>query len=126
MNQLKPIKIIFILLFLTFNIGFSQEYKSNLIKKENSLINTYYVDVCGVTTKKICLDIENKIALKSGVVSFKTVGFPSKYFVLKASRFVSELEIKDWLSENNLALNFYGNSENSLEVLSMNRKKLNK
>ena len=109
---------------MTFNIGFSQESNLKIIKNENSSINTYYIDVVGVTTKQICLDIENKIRLKSGVLSFKTVGFPSKYFILKTSRFVSEQQIKNWLSENNLSLAFYGNNDGSLEQLVSNRRKL--
>ena len=125
MNQLKIFKISFLMFFISINLIFSQESKSISKRVENSTTYQYYVDVKGVETKEICKKIENDIAAKKNVVSFRTVGFPSKYFVLKSNVHISEDQLRSWLAENNLVLSFYGQSESSLEVLISNKRKLN-
>ena len=125
MNQLKIFKISFLMFFISINLIFSQEEKSILIRVENSATYQYYVDVKGVETKEICKKIENAIAAKKNVVSFRTVGFPSKYFILKSNVHISEDQLRSWIAENNLVLSFYGQSESSLEQLISNKRKLN-
>ena len=125
MNQLKFFKISFLMFFISINLIFSQEEKSILIRVENSATYQYYVDVKGVETKEICKKIENAIAAKKNVVSFRTVGFPSKYFILKSNVHISEDQLRSWIAENNLVLSFYGQSESSLEQLISNKRKLN-
>lgn len=122
MKNLKKLKFLLFLLIFAFNLGFSQENKPNFIENSKSFNYKYYVDVSGVKTKQICLDIETKISEKQGVVNFRTVGFPSKYFVLKTNTEISENQLKKWLSENNLELSFFGVDENALELLYINKK----
>ena len=125
MNQLKIFKISFLMFFISINLIFSQESKSISKRVENSTTYQYYVDVKGVETKEICKKIENAIAAKKNVVSFRTVGFPSKYFVLKSNAPISEDQLRGWITENNLVLSFYGQSESTLEALISNKRKLN-
>ena len=111
--------------FISINLIFSQEAKSISNRVENNSTYQYYVDIKGVETKEICKKIENSIAAKENVVSFRTVGFPSKYFVLKSNVHILEEQLRSWLAENNLVLSFYGQSESSLEQLISNKRKLN-
>ena len=122
MNQLKIFKISFLMFFISINLIFSQESKSISKRVENSTTYQYYVDVKGVETKEICKKIENAIAAKENVLSFRTVGFPSKYFVLKSNVHISEAQLRSWIAENNLVLSFYGQSESSLEALISNKR----
>ena len=122
MNQLKFFKISFLMFFISINLIFSQESKSISKRVENSTTYQYYVDVKGVETKEICKKIENAIAAKENVLSFRTVGFPSKYFVLKSNVHISEAQLRSWIAENNLVLSFYGQSESSLEALISNKR----
>lgn len=78
---------------------------------------TYYIDVKNVKTKTICLAVENNISQKNGVISFKTVGFPSKYFVLKTTKPINQSELNLWLQENNLESVYFGEGEKALEEL---------
>ena len=125
MNQLKIFKISFLMFFISINLIFSQEAKSISNRVENSATYQYYVDINGVETKEICKKIENAIAAKENVISFRTVGFPSKYFVLKSNVHISEDQLRSWIAENNLVLSFYGQSESSLERLIANKRKQN-
>lgn len=111
--------------FISINLIFSQESKSISKRVENSTTYQYYVDIKGVETKEICKKIENAIAAKENVVSFRTVGFPSKYFVLKSNAPILEGQLRSWITENNLVLSFYGQSESSLEQLISNKRKQN-
>lgn len=108
------------LFFATFTNA--QQKKSDALNPNTVATIEYVVDIIGVDTKQICLDIENNISKKEGVISFKTVGFPSKYFVLKATKTISEADLKNWLLENNVKLTFFGNPS-ELEELYMNKKK---
>ena len=125
MNQLKIFKISFLMFFISINLIFSQESKSISKSFENSASYQYYVDIKGVESKEICKKIENMIAAKENVVSFRTVGFPSKYFVLKSNVPISEVQLRSWIAENNLVLSFYGQSESSLEQLIGYKRKQN-
>lgn len=78
---------------------------------------TYYVDVKSVSTKTICLNVENNISKKEGVISFKTVGFPSKYFVLKANSPIKKTDLATWLQENGVELSYFGEGLVALEEI---------
>ncbi len=86
----------------------------------------YYVDLKNVNTKTLCLEIENKIAKQTGVISFKTVGFPSKYFILKSNTPVNREQLNVWLQNTNAQIIYYGPSNGSLEDLFENQKKVKK
>lgn len=123
MFKFKTIIVIFLLFFAFSNLSFAQvDKKSKTVIKTEAKFQ-YLVDVAGVETKQICLDIENNIARQMGVISFKTVGFPSKYFVLKASSEISEGDLSKWLLANNVTVKFFGDS-NSLEKLLSNKRKI--
>lgn len=114
--------VIFLILFI------SNSLHAQTAKKLKSVIKTeakyqYLVDVAGVETKLICLDIENNIGKQAGVISFKAVGFPSKYFVLKSSIEISESDLRIWLTTNNVLIKFFGDP-NSLEKLLSNKRKI--
>lgn len=83
---------------------------------------TYYIDVKNVETKTLCLSVENNISKKNGVISFRTVGFPSKYFILKATRQINQSELNIWLHENNLESVFFGEGKKGLERLIYNKR----
>lgn len=123
MKQLIFFRTITILLiFVSFFAG-AQDYKTVSHASQSVAKYTYLVDVKGVATKQICLDIENKIGSKPDIISFKTVGFPSKYFVLKSKSAISQEQVADWLTDNNLTVAFFGTNESSLEALIVNKRK---
>ncbi len=122
MNQLKFFKFALLITIATINYGFSQDNRSNKDNNTSATRYTYYIDVVGVDSKLTCKSIENRISEKQGVVSFKTVGFPSKYFVLKASKAISQSDLKSWLQESNLQLTYFGQEESSLESLIKNKR----
>lgn len=109
-------------LFIATFANAQQQKKTNTLITNQPIVVEYIVDIVGVNTKQICLDIENNISKKEGVLSFKTVGFPSKYFVLKATKTISESDLRNWLLENKVKLTFFGGTS-SLEDLYMNKKK---
>jgi hypothetical protein len=115
-------KISFLVLFvLTFSVN---AQTNNILQRVPSEIkHTYYVDVRQVATKAICLDIENKISDKKGVISFRTVGFPSKYFVLKTETAIKETDLKIWLQENGLEMAFFVEGKSGLEELIYRKQK---
>ena len=123
MVKCKTTIVIFLLFFAFGNLSIAQvDKKSKIVVKVEAKFQ-YLVDVAGVETKQICLDIENNIAKQAGVISFKTVGFPSKYFVLKASSEISESDLSKWLLTDNATVRFFGDS-NSLEKLLSNKRKI--
>jgi hypothetical protein len=126
MKIAKTIQLIILAMFVTICSVNAQSNKKKSATVSTTAQYVYYVDTKGVDTKNSCLAVENNISKKTNVISFRTVGFPSKYFVLKSSKAIKESELKLWLSENNVELTFFGNSEKSLEELIFNKRKNNK
>ncbi len=109
--------IVFVIFFLAVSTN-AQSNKQTVLQKF-----IYYIDVRNVKTKKICLAVENNISQKNGVISFKTVGFPSKYFVLRTTKPINQSELNLWLQENNLESFYFGEGEKALEELLHNKTK---
>jgi hypothetical protein len=125
MTNTRIFKSLVLVLIFAFQFSNAQnKISKEKIVKENNIIE-YVVDVSGVDTKQICLEAEKNIAKQDGVISFKTVGFPSKYFVLKASKNILESDLSTWLGSLNLQLKYFG-SPNTLEKLISNKRKLKK
>jgi hypothetical protein len=103
-------QIFFLIILFTAKTTFAQQNRIEISKSNTAATNQYVVNVVGVETKQICIDLENTISKKEGVISFKTVGFPSKYFVLKATKPILEADLKSWLLENNVKLTLFKNS----------------
>jgi hypothetical protein len=123
---MKYKQILFLAVLFIATISNAQQNKiysnrNEATKSNDAVTIEYIVDVTGVDTKQICLNIENTISKKEGVISFKTVGFPSKYFILKATKPILEADLKSWLLENNVKLTFFGGVL-SLEELYVNKK----
>ena len=123
MIKFKTTIVIFLLFFAFSNLSFAQVDKKSKTVVKTEAKYQYLVDVAGVETKLICLDIENNIGKQAGVISFKAVGFPSKYFVLKSSIEISESDLRIWLTTNNVLIKFFGDP-NSLEKLLSNKRKI--
>jgi 16S rRNA U516 pseudouridylate synthase RsuA-like enzyme len=100
-----------------FSISVNGQINNKLALSSLDVKHTYYVDVKQVATKAICLTLENNIAKKSGVISFKTVGFPSKYFVLKANSVIKQSDLNSWLQENGIEMAFFVEGKAGLEEL---------
>jgi hypothetical protein len=111
------LKNIIFILFCVFSISVNGQINNKLAPSSFEVKHTYYVDVKHVATKAICLTLENNIAKKSGVISFKTVGFPSKYFVLKANSVIKQSDLIVWLQENGLEMAFFVEGKAGLEEL---------
>ena len=125
MKKIKIIKYIMFTLYIMFSSVYSQKNQtSNKYSSQSNFI--YYIDLKGVNTKDKCLLIEQEISKKEGVDSFRTVGFPSKYFILKATKEINQSLLKGWLINYNIELIYFGVGENSLEQLYINKRNQNK
>ncbi len=123
---MKKSYLTYVTLFVVFLMGATVFGQSKLAENRNAVATAqyvYYVDVKGVDSKAICLDLENYVAHKEGVLSFKTVGFPSNYFVLKATQLLDETAVRKWLQDKNVTLTYFGKGADALEALYLNKKK---
>ncbi len=112
-------------LFCVVSISVNAQTSNKLQPIATEVKHTYYVDVKQVATKAICLTLENNIAKKEGVISFKTVGFPSRYFVLKANNVIKQSDLNSWLQENGLEMAFFVEGKAGLEELIYRKRKNN-
>ncbi len=66
----------------------------------------YFIYLKGINTREDVISLQSKIQKKDGVVFFMAERYPVRCFVLRSTRFISELEFSSWIDKKFEILSF--------------------
>lgn len=66
----------------------------------------YFIYLKGINTREDVTSLQSKIQKKDGVVFFMAERYPVRCFVLRSTRFISELEFASWIDKKFEILSF--------------------
>ena len=66
----------------------------------------YFIYLKGINTREDVISLQSKIQKKDGVVFFMAERYPVRCFVLRSTRFISELEFASWIDKKFEILSF--------------------